>query len=176
MLSAALFLAAILAGMAGLAFWSRRGETSVDPPGVRSLATFRSGDALVTPDEREAEARDGRGALGAALSARLAERLRERGLSVDAPARDDYGWALSARLAGETAHVLLGAMDGGEAPGIPWALSVVDAAGKPGPRAALPHVDAALRQVPGVEEVRWHKRERHLVGDASTASDRPIDD
>jgi len=175
MISAAVTLVMLLGVLGGVALWSRRGESSVDPPGVRSLATFQGAEAHVTAEERDAEKRDGRGALGRGLATLLATRLRERGLTVAAPAAEDYGWAVAMKVQRETAHLLLGATEEPAVPTTRWALSVLDEAGNPGPRSALAHVDAALRAVPGVEGLAWHKRERHLAGDLSSGADHPVE-
>jgi hypothetical protein len=176
MISAAVALVLILAILGVVVLVSRRGERSVDPPGVRSLATFRGAEATLTPGEREAEKKDGRGVLGRGLANELVLRLRERGLTVGTPVAEDYGYALALKQGRDTAHVLLGATEGGAEGALEWALSVLDEGGNPAPSAALTHVDGALREVPGVEGVAWHKRERHLVGDLSSAADHPLDD
>ncbi len=165
----------ILAVLGGVAVWSRRGESSVDPPGVRSLATFQGAEEHVTAEEREAQKRDGRGALGRGLATQLATRLRERGLVVEAPAAEDYGWALTMKVEREPAYLLLGATEEPAGPTTRWALSVLDQGGNPGPPSALAHVDAALRAVSGVEDVLWHKRERHLAGNLSSGAEHPVE-
>jgi hypothetical protein len=175
MISAVVALIVILAILGAVALWSRRGETSVDGPGVRSIATFQGAEAHVTAEEREVAKRDGRGALGRTLISALAVRLRDGGLSVATPTAEDYGWSLVMKERRDTAHLLLGATEEDAAGAISWALSVLDEGGNAAPPGALAHVDAALREVPGVARVAWHKRERHLAGDLSSGADHPVE-
>ncbi|APR80826.1 Hypothetical protein A7982_06173 [Minicystis rosea] len=163
-------MALFVVALVGFALWTRRGESRPDPPGVRSVATFRGGNLHILAEERAAEADEGRAALGKGLLSVLSDRLRAHGLSVDTPDRDDYGWGVILRAEGETAHLLLGAAEDEDAQPR-WVLSVLDRAGGPGPRAVLAHVDTALHTIAGLEAIQWYER-----GDESAAAASPVDD
>jgi hypothetical protein len=162
----AVLVVLLVVSLFGVAVWARRGERKPDVGGVRTLAAFKGGDQFISVEERQDEQTEGSAALGGGLLAALVREIEKQGLEVEAPDRDDYGWGVTVRGGEDKAYVHLGAIEEASA----WALMVLDpGSGGPGPRALLPAIDAALKALPGLSKIAWHRRERFLAGDLSSA-------
>jgi hypothetical protein len=137
------FAVALVVISAPFAFsmWTRRGEKRPDRPGERTVAIFRGCEKYASDE--------------AALARAVAEALRKRGATVDAPEADEGGWRMSATLGDDRAHVVVARTE--EEDAVTWILRVVDPSGGPGPSALIPLVDLALRDL-DVEHVEWQRR------------------
>ena len=163
---------ALVAAVAFVAWFSRRGVLAPDAPGARTAAEFRRERSFLTASEREHAEFAGPSALGESLIGALVREVAARGIAVGTPDMDDYGWGVVATHEGESAYLLIGTLE--EEPGDAWLLSVNrPSSGGPGPRAMLVTIDEALRSVEGVTGVRWHAREKYRRGDTSSGSERP---
>jgi hypothetical protein len=141
----------LLAAPFALALYARRGVDRPDPSGVRTTVGFATDGRYATEEEPP----------GRPLVEALAEELRKRGIAVGGFDVDDYGFAMSDRKN----YYQLGQVDK------EWLLLVTDcSSGGPGAAKILPIVDAALRALPGVSQVKWMARH-----DAKQSSDRPLD-
>jgi hypothetical protein len=122
--------------------WSRRNRSASDPPDRRTVATFAGGERYQAADA------SGRGILQA-----LADEIRLRGFGISTLDAHDQTIDVRITLEQHVAVLVLAA----DSPAH-WKLRVDAASGGPGPRAVLPHVDAALRNLEGITQLAWHPR------------------
>jgi hypothetical protein len=124
----------VISGPFAFALFTRRGERKPDRPGERTVATFHAGDDAV---------------------ACLAEALRKRGVSVDAPGEDSTGLGMHATLGGDRAYILVGRTEEEDAP--TWILRLLDpSSGGPGPSSMITPLEEALAEI--AKDVRWQRR------------------
>ncbi|MBA3819316.1 MAG: hypothetical protein H0X17_10520 [Deltaproteobacteria bacterium] len=164
-------VAAFVLAMAFGGWWSRRSEGAGDGPDRRTIATFAGGAPYATEAERAARREAGPYPLGEGILAALAAELRRRGLGTSAIDARDYAVDMRLTLEAQAAVLVLGAI-GDHA----WTLSVDAQGGGPGPRDLLPHVDAALRSLDGISELKWHRRRAvGATGPEAATADSPLD-
>jgi hypothetical protein len=173
--SGALVVAAVVAGMFAWAFWSRRGERRGDPPGVRTLASFRGAGHHVLASERQAQREKGEPLGQGALQA-LAEELRRLGITVARlDLHESFAWSAHIERGSAKAYLILGERPGD---GDEWLLLVQDSSsGGPGPRSLLGDIHAALTRVAELRDITWHSRQCFDGGDeVSSAASSPVDE
>ena len=169
-------LVATLILVVGLALWRTRAlppRSAADPPGVRTFVTFAGGRELDGTSGDENPATWGRG-----LFKTILDQLNAPDLAAGPVDDEDYGASAPVDLDGERHHIHLGYV--GDDPE-EWLLSVeTERRGSPRDspalRRALVALDAAVRAVPALREVRWHRRESWSTSEVAAWRPSPIED
>ena len=129
---------------------------------MRNHVRFRSA-AFSPPDPKPGQINSER--YGYALATWLAARLSERGVDVEVPVPEDWGWFIDATHDGRLARLGCGNIEGsitewliwieGERPGM---LARLLGRANPGATIAITAmVDRALRSSPSVDEIEWFR-------------------
>jgi hypothetical protein len=129
---------------------------------MRNHVRFRS--AEFSPRDREPGRVDSE-RYGYALASWLSARLSERGVKVEVPVAEDWGWFIDADHDGRLARLGCGNVHGsitewliwieGERPGLVSRLFGRNGAGAPISITAM--VDRALRSAPSVDAIEWYR-------------------
>ena len=129
---------------------------------MRNHVRFRS-PAFSPPDPEPYQVNSER--YGYALANWLSARLAERGVKVDVPVAEDWGWFIDADHEGRLARLGCGNVHGsitewliwieGERPGLVSRLLRRNGAGAPISITAM--VDRALRSAPSVDGIEWFR-------------------
>lgn len=175
--------------------WRLRAEgLTADPPGMRTYATFARGPAPEDTEHAEdavGAAEDGAAedetpsapaARGADEIAHLGHGLAARGVETALPYAEDYGHALEVTLDGERFRLRLGYV--GDEPD-EYLLMIEPLLGVTAWRdgryqgqalaALLGRVDQSLRELDGLRDLRWHRREDWAQGRYDEWRDAPVD-
>lgn len=129
---------------------------------MRNHVRFRS-VAFSPPDHEPGQINSER--YGYALARWLSARLSERGVQVEVPVAEDWGWFIDAAHDGKLVRLGCGNVEGsitdwliwieGERPGL---LARMFGRGSPGaPIAITAMVDRALRSASSVDEIEWFR-------------------
>ena len=162
---------------AGLLVWLLRGARrrpplrASDPPGIRTYASLVGAERYMGPDEiLEETVTCGRGILE-----KVAEKLKEGGLDTGRIVTEDWGALLEVAAANGRLHVCSGFR------GEDWLLFVCTPRGPDVPvqdtaflRTLLEGVDTALKSLPGIERVRWHRAEDWSAGEEDRGAAKPL--
>lgn len=134
----------VLYAMARKVSAQRRPQPPSEPP--KPHATFDGGEAYATADERMRIETDGPSAGGEGVLMAIVDALRARGVATNPVEPEDYGYMTVITVAGEDVILRVGSW-GGE---YEWLLFVEAPSGT-----VPPEVDAALRSLDNVRNVRW---------------------
>jgi hypothetical protein len=129
---------------------------------MRNHVRFRSAE-FSPPDPEPGQVNSER--YGYALASWLSARLSERGVTVEVPVAEDWGWFIDATHDGRLARLGCGNVEGsitewliwieGERPGLLERMLGRGNAGTPIAITAM--VDRALRSTPSVDEIEWFR-------------------
>lgn len=159
-----------------------RGQSCEDPPGVRTVVTFRGDDPELFCDDRE----DGL-LVGVRLFAMLSEGLSARGMVVENLGRLQNAQAAECAIDGQRLRLVLEWIAERWVLGVEWlpearaerrhlALThdVFSPPDSPGLRRLLGALDGWLKSEPRLSDFRWHRKEDWLAQDTSRAAKVPF--
>lgn len=129
---------------------------------MRNHVRFRSVE-FSPPDQEPGTINSER--FGYALASWLSARLSERGVKVEVPVAEDWGWFIDAAHEGKLARLGCGNVEGSITDWLIWIegeraglLARLVGRGNPGPPIAITAmVDRALRSAPSVDEIEWFR-------------------
>jgi hypothetical protein len=131
-----------------------------DPPGMRSHVSFVGGERYVSKGDVTPGAELTRASC--AILEQVAAGLRERGITPGEIVLEAWGALLEVGHGSDQLRVC-----GGQR-GDDWLLYATHGSGgivdTPQARALLAAIDATLKHLPGIENVRWHRAEDWAVG------------
>jgi hypothetical protein len=142
-----------------------------DPPGVRTYVSLVGAERYMGPDEiLEETVTCGRGLLE-----KVAEKLKQGGVDTGQIVTEDWGALLEVAAAQDRLHVCAGFR------GEDWLLFVCAPRGPDVPvedsaflRTLLEGIDTALKSLPGIERVCWHRAEDWSAGQEDQGAATPL--
>jgi hypothetical protein len=134
---------------------------------ARSVVTFAGGTHHESAEVLRAANREGPHVLGFGLASALTEPLKQRGVIVRYLRAEDFGCTMTVVRGQVKEDFHVGTVDGDD-----WAIIAV---AKVPFRDLLVDVDAALRALPKITEIRWHFRAAHMRRDHSSTATSPLD-
>ena len=143
-----------------------------DPPGVRTHVRFTGAERYMLPGEDPAETVT----CGEGILTRLRAKLSKRGWTAKDIVIEDWGALLKLSADGHTFDLCAGSR------GDDWLVFVTGTGGPTRPiedskplRRLLKGVDRALRELPGIEDISWHRTEDWTIGDEDHGRPGPVD-